>query len=84
MNKKIKLAILKALRDCGGYLLPQDALLDTVRMTVRPEPLAKETLDALWDLQKRGAVVAGRGALDDGDRKWKLTADGQALLAEEG
>jgi hypothetical protein len=79
MKHSIKLTILKALYRCGDYAIPEPLLLDGVTNAIRPQPTRDEIRACLRDLEARGAVAAGRSAIDD-ELAWRLTTSGQALL----
>ncbi len=81
MTKAIKLEILRTLNRCGSYVLAESRLLDSVRIGVKPEPLAAETKAAIRELEAQGLIVAGRNSLDN-EPQWKLTASGKATLSE--
>ncbi len=81
MKKQIKLETLRLLSRCGKYLLPEARLIENVRLTIKPEPLAPEIKLALREMDTDGWIVAGRSALD-AEPQWKLTAAGCAVLTE--
>lgn len=83
MKKKLKLAMMMALKECGDFLLPQTTLFTSAQLAVRPEPMFSELKEALRELEVAGLIVGGRTTLDDAPG-WKLTANGKATLAEEG
>ena len=72
-------AILRVLRDCGGYMLPEDRLLDEVRIQ-RGSCLRGEFKAALDELEARGWAVAVRNELHG--VRWKISDLGKATLTE--
>lgn len=79
-RQTIQRAILRTLSRIGTFALPQDTLFDEVKLSV-PGITGGDFTPALEDLESLGAVASGRSALDVKPR-WRITATGQALLAE--
>ncbi len=77
----VTVEILRVLSDCQGFLLPEDALLNQCRLTVRPVLLESEFQEALRHQEAIGHVAGIRPALG-GPVKWKLTDKGKAAFAE--
>lgn len=81
MNRKrsLKLDVLRILKDCGEYLLPEEALFNQMRARVRPPPTTAELKEALGDLDKKLYVL---GIREDDEIKWKVTERGLVELLE--
>jgi len=78
-KRSLKLSILRALSDCGDYMLPDDVLFSQLRVTVRPPPTTSEIRSALMDLDADQKVI---GVREDDLVRWKITAKGSAHLKE--
>lgn len=79
-KQSLQRSILRALNQCGNYMLPHDALFDQVHVSF-PMMTVTEFGDALRGLEEKGAIVSGRSPLDEAPR-WKLTVVGGALISE--
>lgn len=77
----INLAILRVLKTCAGFLVPQDTLFQQTALEVVPTLLLSEFEDCLRGLQDLHFVVAVPDELG-GATKWKLTDLGRAKLSE--
>ncbi|MEW6307079.1 MAG: hypothetical protein AB1705_26750 [Verrucomicrobiota bacterium] len=75
----LNLEILRTLDQCQGYLLPEPALVNHLRLALAPPPLTAETRAALNGLEARRLVVGVQPELG-GPRKWRLTEEGKAEL----
>ncbi len=79
---RVRLEILRTLEECGGLLVPEDALQQQAALGIQPALLLSEFKAALRDLEQQSAITAVRPALG-GPLKWKITDQGRALLAEQ-
>ena len=78
-EQQIDRAILRALKDAGDYLLPEDTLRDDVGLRTEPAPLESEFNDRLRGLDSRALIIGTRA---DYGTKWKLTAAGRVHCSE--
>lgn len=78
--EKLRLEILKALNDCGGYLMPEKALMNEVRLAMPKTLVSEFTLEIHW-LEEKGYIIGVRPELG-GAAKWRLSESGKAALAE--
>jgi hypothetical protein len=72
-------SLIRTLRDCGGYLLPRQALRDTLDITCQPTPRDDEFNDALNHASANHRIAT---ANTETGPKYKLTEVGQ-LWADE-
>jgi hypothetical protein len=78
--EKLRLEILKALNDCGGYLMPEKALMNEVRLAMPKMLVSEFTLEIRW-LEEKGLIVGTRPELG-GAPKWRISESGKVTLAE--
>lgn len=79
--KYVRVAILRVLDQCGSYLLGEQTLFLQLNMEVAPAASTAEFKSALDSLTALQAVTSVRGDLG-GDLRYKITAQGRAVLAE--
>ncbi len=73
-----KLDTLRTLDWCGGYLLPEDTLLEHL-LLAHPRASRTDLLKGLRDLEALGLVVSLPDSLG-GPHRWGLTDEGAAEL----
>jgi hypothetical protein len=76
MKAKLKRSILIVLLACDGQPMPEAALVEAVRLNVRPsEPVEDDVVDALKDCRAEGYV---QGVTDEFSQEhtWTLTDKG--------
>ena len=76
----LKLDILRALKNCQGYLMPEPSLLNNLRLTCVPPPSVAEFCDGMVFLELRKLITSVRPELG-GPLKWRITDAGLAELA---
>ena len=73
-------AIIRALGQCGSYLCPETALLESVELMVTAPPLTPSEFDAaLRDVAAERLVIDGEGPIG---RTWKITEAGRVWAKE--
>lgn len=73
-------AVIKALREVGGRLVPDKALADTVEIKVDYlQPTRAEIEDAIRHAEREGRAL---GTSTETGRKYKLTETGEAWALE--
>ena len=78
---KQTIEILTILSQIGDYLMPDKALYNEVRLTVRPVPTRAEFETEMQRLDSEGLVIGVTNELTAA-RKWKISDKGRAELAE--
>lgn len=83
MNRQISIRkqILIALEQCGGYLVPEAALLSQINFHVTPSATKAEFDSEINFLDASKFVIGVRPKLG-GDCKWKISDEGRAALAD--
>jgi predicted transcriptional regulator with HTH domain len=76
---ELERALLEVLMDVSPRLMPELAALGEVRLAVVPEPTLTDVVGCLVGLERRGQAV---GVTTDDGRRWGITAQGRARLAE--
>jgi len=71
--------VLQVLRDCDGYLLPENSLIDQLRLQVAPAPTMSEAEEWIRWLDSNGYIAGIRSELG-GAPKWKITDKGKLAL----
>lgn len=76
---ELRQAVLRELRDCEGHLMPEQALLNALRLSLAPPPIGTEFRAAIDFLEGMGWI---RGVRPDigGDVRWTITDLGKAQL----
>ncbi len=69
--------ILRILKDCGGYMLPETRLREHAELAIAPPPTGTEIGAALKFLEDDEFIAGVRPELG-GPVKWKLTDKGRA------
>ena len=82
-NQLMRTEILKELRNCGKYQLPQDTLLAALRLSLRPAPTMPDFTATLTALSDEGLIISTTDTLT-GATKWRITDLGKSLLSENG
>jgi len=72
-------ALIRALLQCGDYLLPEDALREAVDITVTPTPTTSEVDELIRHLSSTRLIIDGDTVTGRG---WKLTANGKVWSKE--
>jgi len=80
-SKYVRVQILRLLDQCGSYLLAEQTLFVQCNMELAPSASTAEFKSALDSLTALQAVTSVRGDLG-GDLRYKITAQGRAVLAE--
>jgi len=80
-SKNVRIMILRALDQCGGYMLAENTLFVQLNIELRPPAATVEFSAALEALSALRAVASVRPELG-GSLQWKITAQGRAVLAE--
>ncbi len=78
-QKILEHKILRILKDCGEYMLPEESLHDQLRVSIRPPPTTAEINEAVQNLDSDLKIL---GVREDDEVKYKLTARGVAALVE--
>ena len=81
-KKRLRLAILRTLKNAGDFLIPDGQLRDEIALVVRPRPVASEINEAIQELDAEQKILGTRD--EDGEVRWKVTTAGRAYLSEAG
>jgi len=76
---KIRHHILAVLHDCQGYMLPEQSLVDQVRLAMAGAPTGTEIRTEISWLESHG-YITGVTAEIDNVRKWRITDKGRTEL----
>lgn len=76
----LHLDILRVLKNCNGYLLPEPSLLNDLRLSCVPPPTVSEFCDGMVFLELRKLITSIRPELG-GPLTWRITDAGRAELA---
>lgn len=75
--------ILKELRNCGKYQLPESTLLAALRLGLRPAPTMPDFTTTLTNLSDEGLIISTTDTMTKAT-KWRITDLGKSLLSENG
>lgn len=78
-QRTIELKVLKILKDCQEYMLPEESLSDQLHAAIRPPVIQHEITAAIAKLDSKLQIL---GVRDDDQIKWKITDRGIAELFE--
>ena len=73
----IRMEVLRILRECGSYMLPDTRLHEHLMIKILPPPIASELDAAIKWLDQENFIAGVRPELG-GPVKWKLTDKGRA------
>jgi hypothetical protein len=82
MNPELTFAILRTLRECGQFMMPEATLFQAVTLAV-PRASYSDIHATVRELDHRHYIVGVRDDITQ-QNKWKLTTEGAAVLLERG
>lgn len=80
MNFALKLDVLRLLSEAKPYMMPLSAIINQLTVRVRPPVTQAEMRAAIAELETQRRVIGITG--EDGEARFKITAAGEATLAE--
>lgn len=80
MSFALKLEILRLLKESKPYMMPEPAVLNQLAVRVRPPVTPTEIREVIKDLETNHRIVGITG--EDGVARYKITAAGEATIAE--